>query len=672
MFILSPFSFRLIQFFVLLIIPLFTHNCDQKIDIPQEIVSFYVQHCNSDYPEKFVETACLKVAKEHGLLYLQQQYKADLSKKNLSKSDAFKQINGFCTTLANVYIHNPFFKQRYTKEQYRTALQEHFSDTNVTADIVLDAYQKDRSAITMDYDKKPYVVYFEDGVQSLAAGLYIICEKERLRSSYGVICSMSVPEAPYLERNLNDVALRSFLSETKEQVGDTFCPNLYSMGIEVVKQQTGLPTSKWGQIETQKVCDFYNSMDAIIFETGARDVRYLKYAEELLLRCISKKIFANTALDRSCGAVAVRHLFQCVLNSCYGEWLVKNFDVTVCSSIKQDYEQAFKQQYDCYSQDGRANVLLSQRQREMDQLILEKDKVVLGMVGSCLFDRAHQLKQTACAHEAQGMLAQRQKLQSGSQEWVVAAEKLEKNRKNVELVLQGGIDMMQLAKQGLCDVDGVGVEYLSQKNNRSLQKSGMQKWMYFVASKKQQRAQADTLAQQNDLVVLKPYFARYYSAIQDKKHQRQLHAVADQLVQKNHGLQHQREQNWLRAMLVGCYQLIKKNSKSHISPETMSNSSVEQVSPVTVFVQQGSSVAAVELDVSVAVPEVGVGATVVGLSNSRVNNPYAPVVFDRTQTLSVASSYRDHYGSEHCCVEQSAPVVITKYVTRDGTHVYQQ
>jgi len=745
--IFSNFSCRLTYIFVLLTIPFSVHSSDQQVQIPTEIVFFYAKHCSLDYPEKFVETACLKVVREHGLPYLHKQYSADLPKKNLSKSDVFKQISGFCTTLANVYMHNPFFKQRYNKQQYSDGFKEHFSDTSITADMVLNAYQKDRNAITMDYDQKRFVAFFDDGMPSLAGGLYLLCERERLRSDYEDVHNISVPEAPYLTSNLNDPVLSSFLAETKEQVGDSFSPNLYSMGIEVVKQQTGLPTSKWGQVETQKVCDFYNSMDSMISEICVHDARYAQCATELLSRCISKRIFANTALDLSCRAVATRHIFQCVLKNDYEQWLLKKFDTTVCAPFGHEYARRAQSLLNCFSQDAQATLLLCQRDREMAQLQTAKQKEFLGVMRGLLLDTAYNLKQTACTQEEQGMLAQRAKLQADSQEWIAAAEQLEKSRAGFELGVQSGIDMLQLAKQGVRDVGAVGVEYLAQKNNGSVQKSRMQTWIEFVAGKKQQRAAADTLAQKNALVVLNPYLTRFMQVIPHRKELRQkfeidsaawkaaqqkletertvyeqrlndgaalveqtnsaacecaaekLHSVADLLAQSNRGLQQQQEQNLLRAMLVGCYQVIKKNSQSKVSYETMSNnSSTEEALQLTVSMRYGSSVDGVDQLEVVPVQ----GTVVAQRLRGRTHNPYAAKVLPDMQSQLMLPGYTqradlppDYYrGQGLVCrsnggnnnrrggyfpredapypTAQSSQPVPTKYVTPAGTHIYRQ
>jgi len=522
---------RWLQFILLLTIPVCMLESMQAAEavaeaVSQGIVSFYAQHCNPDYPEKFVETACLKIVKERGEPYLQQQYNADLLRRNLYKSDILKQINGFCTTLANIYIHNSFFKKSYAMQLHHQDLKDWFAQDIITAARLLDVYEQDRKLLTQDYATKPMdSVRVINGKKSVAYELYVLHETKRLYDLGMRAADAPVTSALNLDSYLKDKHLSGFLKYIQGFAQDSFNPTLYCMSIEVVRQQSGLPTQEWSTIEYNKVCGFYNSIDLITGATKHFDFRYKNFVEPFLLTLVSKRVFDKSLFDRdSVGGQITRTICKSLFADFYAQWLVKKFDDTVCFPMLQDYQRVFKQQYDCFSQDGRAILLLRQRERETDQWTAEKVNVAMGLIGAHLLGLAHKLKKEACVEGVQTILAQREKLQADSKEWGVAVEHVENCRLAYEKRLHEWFALLE------------------QKNN-----------------------------------------------IMREHRLETLNFVARQLEQKNSGLQQQREQNRLRALLNGWSQEIKRNRifKEDVSPDTISNSSEQQSVPLIAPVQQG-------------------------------------------------------------------------------------
>jgi len=150
----------------------------------------------------------------------------------------------------------------------------------------------------------------------------------------------------------------------------------------------------------------------------------------------------------------------------------------------------------------------------------------------------------------------------------------------------------------------------------------------------------------------------------------------------------------LRAMLVGCYQVIKKNSQSKVSYETIRNSSSEHASPTTDSVVQGSPVMEMDLNVLTAPP------TQVPQSQTRQNNPYeglimgAPVVGPSVGVMGtrrvvsgampsqvVSPSYGQTFGlppaydGAHYFTNRSsvgAQNAVVRHVAPNGMYVYRQ
>jgi len=719
--------------------------------VPQEIVDCYAAQYQQ-YPKRFIEAGCLNIIRGHSADYLAKQSEVDavcFSQKKKCKSDAFVNIGKCCQRLEGLYLKHPFFTKRYTASQFKLALQDWLEDeqVKVTAARLLDACEVDSRAITVHYDEQSFTT--RPG-SLILLWLYRSCENVRFRDviAEAVKNPVNIEHVrKALQKHQKSPEWLNLAVKIKGNNHGRLDPMLYSMAVEVAAQQVGCPCIEWRgkdvEMGIRKTDEFYTLLvDSVKFER-CRDARFKEFFEEYLSKLVSRRAFVqSTCTLGSIGRDATCKFLDYYLNAHYAQCLVQKFDTAVCAPLGHEYARRAQGLLNCFSQDARVTLLLCQRDREMAQLQTAKQKEFLGVMRGLLLDTAYNLKQTACTQEEQGMLAQRAKLQADSQEWIAAAEQLEKSRAGFELGVQSGIDMLQLAKQGVRDVGAVGVEYLAQKNNGSVQKSRMQTWIEFVAGKKQQRAAADTLAQKNALVVLNPYLTRFMQVIPHRKELRQkfeidsaawkaaqqkletertvyeqrlndgaalveqtnsaacecaaekLHSVADLLAQSNRGLQQQQEQNLLRAMLVGCYQVIKKNSQSKVSYETIRNSSSEHASPTTDSVVQGSPVMEMDLNVLTAPP------TQVPQSQTRQNNPYeglimgAPVVGPSVGVMGtrrvvsgampsqvVSPSYGQTFGlppaydGAHYFTNRSsvgAQNAVVRHVAPNGMYVYRQ
>lgn len=723
-------NFRWLQFFVFLMVSVSSvfgsaqsSQTAQAEIVPQEIVECYaVQY--PQYPRKFVEAGCLNIIRGYGVEFLEKQSALDFacfSQNKKCKSDVFVNIGKCCQKLDGIYVNHPFFKNRYTAEQSRTGLEEWLSDevVIVTPVRLLDACEIDSKVLTVDYDKQELAT--KRGSRILL-WRYRSCESARLGNSI-----MNAVKTPIhadrikqsLQKPLSLPLLLDLSLRLKKYHNGQFYPVLYGMAVEVAGQQIGRPVSELKSVKDiemgiGKIDAFYTLlMDSFRLECLS-DTRYKEFAENYLLNLVSKRVFAQATCGfGSIGRDATSTFLRYYLNAYYEQSLVQKFDDTVCRPMVQDHDQALKELYGCFSQDARATLLFSQQAREIVQLQTVKQKEFFDGMRRLLLDTAHNLKQTACDHETQSILVQREKLKADSQEWVVAAQQLEKSREGVEFGVQAGIDTIQLARQGLHDVDGVGVEYLVKKNNGSLQKSRMKTWIEFVGLQrlvKQQRAklQVDSAAWKTAVEHVENQRLAYEQRLDDglalvdqahnvmrKYRSEKLIFVAGQLEQKNHDLQEQREHDGLRAIFAGWCQGIKKNSmtQSVVSPDTMSNSSGEQAALSTGSVQQGSSVAETDHVVVVAQP-VGV----VELPTRR-NNPYASKVTSVSlveqpfgvegsrQIVSLAMPFQEvlppsygqtvgnppAYDDAHYFVDRSNGLFCRsrKVITPNGIHIYR-
>ena len=150
--------------------------------------------------------------------------------------------------------------------------------------------------------------------------------------------------------------------------------------------------------------------------------------------------------------------------------------------------------------------------------------------------------------------------------------------------------------------------------------------------------------------------------------------VADQLEQSNRGLRQQRDQAWLREILIGCAQVVQRNRKvmqAATASGTMGNDLVQQN-----VMQHGSGENVDQLALA-AVQYGAVGAMAANLS-LRQNNPYAANVIGVSREVPLVSRSQQvppdydgahYFTSRHSVGAQNA---VVRHVAPDGTHVYRQ